>query len=405
MTCKILLVISKFPPEYSGPGVRIPRLYESFRKNKELYNVAVLCNGIEQTKSETYTYNGLSVRRIGSRWTGKILSCISWLPERYKQGAIYQIEFIKTVSTFVVNQSYRDIDLFHVAGHSGSTAAALLLAYIKNKPVLLELVTANAPYRQNFLYTIKTPKLKRQKVITLTRDMKEKCLKMGLPAGQIWCRPNPIDETKFSKPSEKQKNILRTQLSPFQKDQIILTSVAKIMPQKNQFLILKTLVHLPEKFVALIAGPMIDEGPLYERDRAYFEDMKSFVTQNNLERRVHMVNDFVDARDYMQASDIYMMPAWNEGLGTPMIEALGCGLPVIANKDEPAFKEWIKNGENGALCDIGYPEEWAKAIEKTALFSQSQRRSISEHAHKNAGQSIIYVQYKDIIQKLLEKAT
>ena len=403
MTHKILLVISKYPPEYSGPGVRISRLYEWLIKGQKSYNVSVLCNGIEHTKGETYMHNGFPVKRVGLGRIGELLSFIFVIPERYKRSVLSQIDFMVTLFTFAINKSYRDIDLFHVAGHSGSTTAALLWAHIKNKPVLLELVTADAPHRQRFFFAFKTPIIKRQKVIALTHEMKEKCLRNGLPKDQIWCRPNPIDELNFFIPSKMQKDVLRRQLSPFGSDHVILASVAKIMPQKNQFLILKSLTHLPEKFVALIAGPMVNRGPLYERDNGYFEAMKSFIKENNLEHRVHLVNDFVNAKDYMKASDIYMMPAWNEGFGTPMIEALGCGLPVVANRDEPAFQEWIENEENGALCDIECPEEWAKAIVNIELFSESKRRNISEYAHRKAGQTSIYAQYQHIIQNLLSK--
>lgn len=127
----------------------------------------------------------------------------------------------------------------------------------------------------------------------------------------------------------------------------MLVSVAKIMPQKNQLPILQTLPHLPGRFVAIIAGPLIKAGPLHDRDRAYLGETRSFIAQNNLERRVHLVDGFVEVQDYMKADDLYMMPAWNEGFGTPMLEALGCGFLVIANKAEPAFREWIKPPENG----------------------------------------------------------
>ena len=172
------------------------------------------------------------------------------------------------------------------------------------------------------------------------------------------------------------------------------------MPQKNQFLILKTLPHLPEKFVTVIAGPLIKEGPLYERDIKYFSDMQAFVKNNNLQQRVHFVTDFVEAEHYMKLSDVYGMPAWNEGFGTPMMEAMGCGIPVVANKGEAAFQEWVKPDVNGYLCDIEKPEEWAQAIEKASKFQESQNREMSENIHKKAGQEAIYNHYESLFKKL-----
>ena len=398
----ILLVISKFPPEYSGPGVRIPRLYDWFKHKGKDYKLQVICNGIEQTRSQNYTHKNLPVQRIVAGWLHSLFSYVP-CPKKLRHSLIYQSEFIQTLVTLFLNPRYKAIDLLHIAGHSGGTAASLIWAKIKKIPVLMELVTANAPHRQKFLFIAKTPNIKPLKVIALTQDMKTKAIANGLEPEKIWCRPNPIDESKFSPPSTQQKQELRSKLSPFTQDQIVLSSVAKMMPQKNQALIIEALKYLPEKFVALIGGPIIKEGPLYKRDFEYVENMKAFIKSHKLDNRVHLVTDFINAPDYMKASDIYMMPAWNEGFGTPMIEAMGCGLPVIGNKDEPAFCEWIHNNKNGFLCDINNPEDWARAIQSMAELSQSQRKEISKETHKNAGQTAIYAQYENIINQLTNK--
>ena len=194
MSKKILLVISKFPPEYSGPGVRIPRFYKWMQNQNHnyKYDLQVLCNGIEQTKNEEYVYEDKKVRRITAQWSRSFLNLFSFISERYKHSFLYQIEFLKTFLYLMFHTDYKHVDLLHIAGHSGGTAAALLLAKIKDIPVLLELVTANAPYRQKFFYFFKTPNIGNQMVIALTQDMKEKCLHKGLDPKKIWCRPNPI---------------------------------------------------------------------------------------------------------------------------------------------------------------------------------------------------------------------
>ncbi len=62
-----------------------------------------------------------------------------------------------------------------------------------------------------------------------------------------------------------------------------------------------------------------------------------------------IVENFVKAEKYIKISDVYAMPAYNEGLGTPLLESIACGVPIVANSNEPSFKEWINNGENGYL--------------------------------------------------------
>jgi len=398
---QILLVISKFPPEYSGPGVRIPRLYDWLNSKSEEYALRVLCNGIEKNRGERYSYKGYPVHRIVAGWAHSCFSFLPKFPSKYKHAIIYQLEFLQTLFSLFTVKDYAEIDLVHVAGHSGGTAAALVWAKIKNVPVLMELVTSKAPYQQSYLFVFKTPVSDKFKVVTLTDDMQQKCLKAGLSSLKLWCRPNPIDEIRFTYPSREQKNKFREVLTPFSDDQIVLVSVAKMMPQKNQKLIVDTLKYLPEKFVALIGGPVIQCGPLKDRDLAYVEEITTLIKAQNLSNRVHFVADFVDAEEYMKAGDIYMMPAWNEGLGTPMLESMACGLPVVGNQNEPAFQEWIKNGDNGFLCDISSPQEWANAIEKLENFSEEERLKLSQTIHKSAGQRGIYSQYERIINKLM----
>jgi len=158
---------------------------------------------------------------------------------------------------------------------------------------------------------------------------------------------------------------------------------------------------LPEDYTAVIAGPFVKEGPLYKRDREYVESMKKFIKQNNLSARVNLVLDFVNAEEYMKLGDVYVMPAWNEGFGTPMMEAMACGVPVVANSQEIAFQEWIEGGKNGYLCDIQEPEEWAQAIQKVVKFSEEKCLEMAERIREKAGQKAIYSHYEDIIDSLL----
>ena len=396
-----LLVISKFPPEYSGPGVRIPRLYKYFQEKGCNFDLKILCNGVEKTRNETYLYEGWTVRRITAEYLGSLFLALGFMPKRLTHGLVYQYEFIKTFLILCFSKSYKEIDFLHVAGHSGGTAAALLWSNIKKIPVLMELVTEHARHQQKLLFIFKVQPYKNSKIVTLTEKTKQECIRIGVQDNKLWCRPNPIDSEKFKCEPEKRYN-LRKELTSFNENQIVIGNVAKIIPQKNQYLILEALQYLPGNFVTLLAGPFIKEGPLLSRDKFYLDKIHDFIRKSSLENRVCLITDFVDAEPYMKLSDIYAMPAYNEGFGTPMIEAIGCGLPVIANKDEYAFQEWIVDGYNGFLCDIYDPRAWAKAIENAAEFSKEQCLDISKNIHKKAGQEVIYKEYKSIIKNLLQ---
>jgi glycosyltransferase involved in cell wall biosynthesis len=56
--------------------------------------------------------------------------------------------------------------------------------------------------------------------------------------------------------------------------------------------------------------------------------------------------------DYYRAADVFAFPSLMEGLGTAVLEAMACGLPVVAY-DIPPVREVVAGGRFGALVTIG----------------------------------------------------
>ena len=75
----------------------------------------------------------------------------------------------------------------------------------------------------------------------------------------IWCRPNPIDEKKYNYRPEK-KEIYRSEYTPFEMNDVILTSVAKFMPLKNQLFLIDVLNELPDQYKLILCGPLVKSG-------------------------------------------------------------------------------------------------------------------------------------------------
>jgi len=65
--------------------------------------------------------------------------------------------------------------------------------------------------------------------------------------------------------------------------------------------------------------------------------------------------------DHYRLADVYVMPSYGEGFGFVFLEALACGVPVIASKVDGG-REAIRNGKLGSLVDPKNPEELTKEI-------------------------------------------
>jgi glycosyltransferase involved in cell wall biosynthesis len=65
--------------------------------------------------------------------------------------------------------------------------------------------------------------------------------------------------------------------------------------------------------------------------------------------------------DHYRLADAFVMPGWGEGFGIVYLEAMACGIPVVASKLD-ASREAVRNGELGILADPKNPRELRAGI-------------------------------------------
>jgi glycosyltransferase involved in cell wall biosynthesis len=66
--------------------------------------------------------------------------------------------------------------------------------------------------------------------------------------------------------------------------------------------------------------------------------------------------------NYYRDSDVFVFPSvWNEPFGMPVIEAMACGIPVVATKSG-GIPELIEDGRSGLLVDRDDSDALADAI-------------------------------------------
>src|SRR5437879_12093038 len=74
-------------------------------------------------------------------------------------------------------------------------------------------------------------------------------------------------------------------------------------------------------------------------------------------------------------------PAWYEGFGLTVLEAMACGTPVIASSAS-SLPEVV--GEAGLLGDPGDGEGWTAALERV-LGDEGRRRELRTRGRRRAG--------------------
>ena len=142
-------------------------------------------------------------------------------------------------------------------------------------------------------------------------------------------------------------------------DKIKIIAVGSLTYQKAMDVLIKSAADLIEgkflNFIILIVG----EGEKRKQ-------LVKLVRELNLEKYVKLLGLRNDAINLIKSCDIFVMPSRYEGLSIAMIEAMACGVPIIAS-DAPGLRNYIKHMHNGLLFPTGDHKILAKRIFNFAL--------------------------------------
>ena len=398
----ILLACSKYMPEYSGAGYRAHNLYKRLSLGNPDIKLTVLCGSETENDSRKYAYEEFDVNRIACKQYPVLDSGII---RRWENFCNFHNEYSET-RKFLASLPAKPA-IVHVFGQNYVTVTAIDYA-IRNKIYLIiELVTdLEIPFQYvpfPFKYLLRTSPTDNFIFICISEKLKAMCLANGVSDENIWCRPNPVDETKFKPVSDEKKCELRRNLTKFADNDKLIIYIAKYRPSKNQKFLVEVMKHLPDKFNLFIKGPLVKDGPLAGRDNAYFNEIREMVVQQNLSRRIQVEEGFCDnVEEYYQMSDVYAFPSESEGLGTPILESVASGIPVVANRIGGVTDVWIKDGGNGYLSELT-PSLFAEKIILASGLSREKRRIESENILKVAGTENIDRTYAGLINKGLKE--
>jgi N-acetyl-alpha-D-glucosaminyl L-malate synthase BshA len=93
------------------------------------------------------------------------------------------------------------------------------------------------------------------------------------------------------------------------------------------------------------------------------QDLKNIIKKNSLEKKVNFIGKIANQKvsEYLTVADIFVLPSLSEGFGIVNLEAMACGLPIIATR-VGGVPEIVKDGENGFLVEPKNAEQIAEKI-------------------------------------------
>jgi len=117
-------------------------------------------------------------------------------------------------------------------------------------------------------------------------------------------------------------------------------------------------------------------------EQKWWDKLQEQTRNSTFSDRVHWIGQVEDVRPWLKTASILILPSENEPFGRVLVEAMACGVPVVATRGG-GVPEIVREGRDGLLVATGKTGEIASAV-KTILNDESLRDRIGQAAIKRA---------------------
>lgn len=175
----------------------------------------------------------------------------------------------------------------------------------------------------------------------------------------------------------------------------VIGAVARLSPIKGLDLLLKAVPALLKEFPDLQAL-LVGDGPARE-------DLVRLAYELKIADRVAICPSVEDTRVPLALLQAFAAPAWREGFGLAIVEAMAAGVPVVAS-DAGGPGEIIEHGESGLLIrpgDVAGLEDGLRSL----LKDPNARRRMTEQARQRAQERYDLERVVTQVEEVYERAT
>ena len=181
------------------------------------------------------------------------------------------------------------------------------------------------------------------RILTVSESLKREIIAItGISPDAITPIINGVDTDKFF---PRPRHALRYGLQLKDSD-IVIGSVGRLENVKNYQAIIRCVSQFNHTSVK---GILVGDGP----QRAKLEN---YVAKLQLQDRFFFLGKRTDVEKLLPAFDIFVCSSLSEGLSNTILEAMACGLPVIATR-VGGNPEIVSHGKTGYLVDVDSSDE------------------------------------------------
>jgi glycosyltransferase involved in cell wall biosynthesis len=168
---------------------------------------------------------------------------------------------------------------------------------------------------------------------------------------------NPVYETAVSLVSERDVTSTVARQIPKNLKEIKLLSVGRLDPEKGVIYLVQAMEGLVASGTRNIILQLVGIG-------TEEESLRQEVSRRGLDGKVSFlgyVKHDGHLLDLYRESDVFILPSLTEGWPQSLLEAMACGIPVVATR-VGGIPQMVADGENGLLIDPASPEAICDAV-------------------------------------------
>ena len=298
-------------------------------------------------------------------WIGKLAT--------YPEFAIEHLTNFLPCASYLLRQP---ADLIFPCNDYGGLAMAALVRKIRGTPILF---TEHAGAMNGGKALARNLKFKPDRLVVFSEDIAN--LAQQLQSEQkVNIIPNGVDTDRFTPAGE---TIDLGLPSPV----VLCVASLKRDSHKRVELAIESVAKVPGASL-LLCGDGID--------RDYYQQLGDRLLDNRFAIRSFTYEQMPAV---YRSADLFTLPSRNEPFGLAYIEAMACGLPVVATEDP--MRRYIV-GDGGILCDVTDADLYSQAIAKalTQVWDEMPRRNALRFSWSN-----IALRYRDLILTTISQST
>ena len=235
-------------------------------------------------------------------------------------------------------------------------------------------------------------------IACIARTIEREALARRVPRARVHFLPNAIDMNRFRPPSPEERSSARRRLN-VDHDAVVCVFLGRLSREKGVMELMEAwrLLQPDAKTKLIVAGPDMD-GHAWNVGPA----ARAFVKQHGLESSVTFIGPTSDVPGLMHAADLCAQPSHFEALGLSAVEALACGVPVVASA-VGGLVDFVIDDVNGRTCPAEQPAALMECL-RSVIGDPARRERLTSAARRSVereyDERVVFSRFAALIREL-----